>query len=394
MVVLYTTLNMTVKNLLLAILLLFPFWGEAARAKRCEGKISDQVEHLFYQIKSKRSAHKLEEIFQKLRNTYGFNGVVLISEKNHVIYKKAFGYADLQKHDSLQLNSQFQLASVSKQFTSMAIMMLKERGYLNYDDKVTRFYPDFPYEKVTIRQLLTHRAGLPDYRWFIDTLWTDKNKPISNQDMMRLFAKHKPDPYFSTGSHHAYSNTGYAILAAIVEKISGVSFSQFMQLAIFKPLGMNHTLVYSKCDNENLPGNVCGYERNGRWKAPNDCFNGITGDKNVFSTVDDLFLWDQALYSDKLVKQSTLSEAFKPGSPELKGWRNYGFGWRINRTNPDKLIVYHSGWWRGFRTFFMRNVSDQNSIIVLSNTVNYSINSLGEVYSMVMNSQLDSLAVD
>nr|HPH83351.1 serine hydrolase [Flavobacteriales bacterium] len=113
-----------------------------------------------------------------------------------------------------------------------------------------------------------------------------------------------------------------------------------------------------------------------------------------FSTVDDLYKWDQALYGNQLVKQTTLAEAFKPGSPELKGWRNYGFGWRINRTNPEKLIVYHSGWWRGFRTFFMRNVTDQNSIVVLSNTVNYSINSLGEVYSMVMNGELDSLAVD
>ncbi|MFM2285715.1 MAG: hypothetical protein RLZZ543_1212 [Bacteroidota bacterium] len=379
---------------LFLVLLAAPTLGNAALAKRSTGKIAAQVEHLFYRIKSKRSAEKLEAIFSKLRSTYGFNGVVLISEKNHIIYKKAFGYADLQKHDSLNIRSQFQLASVSKQFTSMAIMMLKERGFLSYEDKVTRFFPEFPYPTVTIRQLLTHRAGMADYRWFIDPYWTDKDAPISNQEMMRLFALYKPDPYFSAGAHHAYSNTGYAILAAIVEKVSGVSFSAFMRQAVFEPLGMNNTLVYSKCDNDALPGNVIGYERNGRWKAPNDCFNGITGDKNVFSTVDDLFLWDQALYGNRLVKQSTLKEAFEPGSPELKGWRNYGFGWRINRSNPEKQIVYHSGWWRGFRTFFMRNTTDQNSIIVLSNTVNYSINSLGEVYAMVMNGELDSLEVD
>jgi CubicO group peptidase (beta-lactamase class C family) len=380
--------------LVLIVLLLSPVLGNSTSAKHFSSGISPQIEDLYYRIKSKGSSTKLEGIFQKLRSTYGFNGVVLITEHNHVIYKKAFGYADLASRDSLKVSSQFQLASVSKQFTSMAIMMLKERGFLSYDDKVTRFYPKFPYTNVTIRQLLTHRAGLADYRWFIDPHWLDKEKPISNQEMIRMFNQYKPDPYFSAGSHHSYSNTGYAILAAIVEKISGVTFSTFMKKAVFEPLGMKHSQIYSKCEHANLPGNVCGYERNGSWKAPNDCFNGITGDKNVFSTVEDLFIWDQALYSNKLVKQETLADAYKEGSPELRGLRNYGFGWRINKQNPEKQVVYHSGWWRGFRTFFLRNLTDHNAIIVLTNTVNYSINSLGEVNQLVMNSEIDSLEVD
>lgn len=383
-----------IRLLVLFVLLLFPVLGNATSAKHFSLGISPQIEDLFYRIKSKGSSNKLEAIFQKLRSTYGFNGVVLITEHNHVIYKKAFGYADLASRDSLKVSSQFQLASVSKQFTSMAIMMLKERGFLSYEDKVTLFYPKFPYPNVTIRQLLTHRAGIADYRWFIDPYWLDKENPISNQEMMRMFSKYKPDPYFSANSHHSYSNTGYAILAAIVEKISGVTFSTFMNKAVFEPLGMKHSQVYSKCEHTNLPGNVCGYERNGSWKAPNDCFNGITGDKNVFSTVEDLFIWDQALYGNKLVKQETLAEAFKEGSPEMQGLRNYGFGWRINKQNPEKQIVYHSGWWRGFRTFFMRNLTDHNAIIVLTNTVNYSINSLREVNQLVMNSNIDSLQVD
>ncbi len=385
---------MVFRSLVLIVLLFFPILGNTTSAKHFSPGISPQIEDLYYRIKSKGSSHKLESIFQNLRSTYGFNGVVLITEHNHVIYKKAFGYSDLASRDSLKVSSQFQLASVSKQFTSMAIMMLKERGFLSYEDKVTRFYPKFPYPNVTIRQLLTHRAGLADYRWFIDPYWLNKDKPISNQEMMRMFSKFKPEPYFSPNSQHSYSNTGYAVLAAIVEKISGVTFSTFMKKAVFEPLGMNHSLIYSKCENANLPGNVCGYERNGSWKAPNDCFNGITGDKNVFSTVEDLFIWDQALYSNKLVKQETLAEAFKEGSPELHGLRNYGFGWRINKQNPEKQIVYHSGWWRGFRTFFMRNLTDHNAIIVLTNTVNYSINSLREVNQLVMNSHIDSLEVD
>lgn len=356
--------------------------------------VSEHMKSMLYKIKGRKTEARLDVVFQKLRNTYGFNGAVLLSENNHVIYKKAYGYADLKSREELSTQSVFQLASVSKQFTAIAVMMLKSKGLLRYDDKIVKFFPDFPYTEVTIRQLLNHRGGLPDYRWFLDPYLTDKYAPVSNQFMMTQFARYKPAAYFTSGSHHAYSNTGYAVLAALVEKISGVSFSKFMHLAVFKPLGMKNTYVYSKCERENPPKAVKGYEKNGRWEAPNDCFNGITGDKNVFSTVEDLFLWDQALYSGKLLPQAELEEAYKPGNPELKGYRNYGFGFRINQQVKDKKIVYHSGWWRGFRTFFLRNVTDRSSIIILSNTVNYSINSLQELYALVIQGDVDSLVTE
>ena len=376
---------------ILSIFLVFTFVSANAYGSKV---LSTHMEGLLHRIKSKKTESRLDEIFNKLRNIYGFNGAVLISEKDHVIYRKAFGYSDLQSRQELNTKSVFQLASVSKQFTAVAIMMLKSRGLLNYEDKVTKFFPNFPWHEVTIRHLLNHRSGIPDYRWFLDPLMVDKNKPVSNQEMMRQFAIHKPNTYFSTGAHHAYSNSGYAVLAAIVEKLSGTSFSNFMKLAVFEPLGMKQTYVYSKCDKPIPPGAVKGYERNGAYEAPNDAFNGITGDKNVYSTVEDLFLWDQALYSNKLLPQNELQEAFQPGSPELKGYRNYGFGWRINQHITDKKIVYHSGWWRGFRTFFLRNLHDHSTIIILSNTVNYSINSLGELYSLIMKGEVDSLVTE
>jgi CubicO group peptidase (beta-lactamase class C family) len=350
--------------------------------------VSQSMEDLYFRIKAKKAETSFNQVFQNLRDKYGFNGTVLITEKDHVIYKKAFGYADLQTKEPLTTGSVFQLASVSKQFTAVAIMMIKERKVLSYEDPVTRFYPDFPYPEITIRHLLTHRSGLPDYRWFCDPLWPDKDKPLSNQEMMKFFAQHKPAPYFKAGTHHAYSNTGYAVLAAIIEKLSGWSFSDFMQEIVFKPLGMKNTSIYSKCSAADPVGAVSGYERNGSWKAPNDCFNGITGDKNVYSSVEDLYLWDQALYGDRLLKRNTLAEAFMPANPELKGWRNYGFGWRINMSDPSKKIVYHSGWWRGFRTFFLRNTDDHSSIIILSNTVNYSLNSLGDLFTLVSTEDL------
>jgi CubicO group peptidase (beta-lactamase class C family) len=352
---------------------------------------SKLLENLAFRIRSLKQREHYDAFFQKLSKRQGFNGVVLIAENHHVVYRGAFGFSDLKKRSTLQIDDQFQLASVSKQFTAVAIMMLKERGFLNYDDPVTRFFPEFPYKKVTIRHLLTHRAGLPDYRWFMDAFIADKNAPLSNKMVMDHIAAKMPSPYFSPGSRFSYSNTGYAVLASVVEKISGVSFSTFMQAAVFQPLGMKSTMVYSKSECANLPGVVCGYERNGAYEAANDCFNGVTGDKNVYSTIDDLFLWDQALYNNRLLKAETLLEAYQPGSPEKRGVRNYGFGWRINLENPNKQVVYHGGWWRGFRTLFIRNTTDGNALIVLSNKVNYSINSLQDVTGELLGLKTDSI---
>jgi CubicO group peptidase (beta-lactamase class C family) len=359
-----------------------------------EFSASRLMENLAFRISSKKRQAHYDEFYTELSRKKGFNGVVLVAENHRIVYRKAFGYSNLKSKTLMKEVDQFQLASVSKQFTAVAIMMLKERGFLDYDQHVTKFFPEFPYPEVTIRQLLTHRAGLPDYRWVLDTVLNDKQDPLSNRLMMDYFEVLKPAPYFSAGSRFSYSNTGYAVLAAIVEKVSGVSFSTFMNYAVFEPLGMKNTLVYSKCDCDTLPGQVCGYERNGQILAPNDCFNGITGDKNIYSTIDDLFIWDQALYTDKLLKQETLQEAFTPGSPNNKGWRNYGFGWRINRKNPDKQVVYHGGWWRGFRTLFVRNTSDGNTLIALSNKVNYSINSMQEVMAELLGLDTESQEVE
>jgi CubicO group peptidase (beta-lactamase class C family) len=372
------------------------FWGclslnsmQAASGLNLAG----HMEGMVHRIRARKLESRFDAIFTKLRNTYGFNGAVLLSENNHVVYRKALGYADLKTRDTLSTNSIFQLASVSKQFTAIAIMMLHSRRLLYYDDPVTKYYPDFPWPEITVRQLLTHRSGLPDYRWFLDPYLEDKFQPISNQFMMQAFTKYTPDLYFRPNAHFAYSNTGYAVLAAIVEKVSGLRFSRFMELAVFRPLGMKNTYVYSKCERPEPRNAVKGYERNGHWQAPNDAFNGITGDKNVYSSVEDLFLWDQALYSNKLLPQKLLEEAFLPGSPENRSGKNYGFGWRM-RTGEGARLVFHSGWWRGFRTFFLRNLDTHSSVILLSNTVNYSINGFRQMYASVMQDGIDSLETE
>ncbi|MEX1187705.1 MAG: serine hydrolase domain-containing protein [Bacteroidia bacterium] len=366
----------------LAMFVFLPFFtmAETTGANNVkEASVSGLFETLVNRIDARRKEANYQAYFENLQKKQGFNGVVLIANNHSVVYQGAFGYSDLHSKTDLVIDDQFQLASVSKQFTAVAVMLLKERNYLDYDDKVTRFISDFPYPDITIRHLLTHRSGLAEYRWFLEKAMEDKHAAISNTDLISKMASLKPGLNFTPGNRFLYSNTGYAVLASIVEKISGTTFSEFMQKVVFQPLGMNNTRIYSKCKSSQMPGRVTGYERNGRLKAENDCFNGITGDKNVFSTVNDLFIWDQALYSDKLISQTTLSEAFKEGSPKRRNNKNYGFGWRLNYENPEKKIVYHGGWWHGFRTYFMRNISDGNTLIVLSNKVNHSINSLHDI---------------
>ncbi|MCD4791553.1 MAG: beta-lactamase family protein, partial [Bacteroidales bacterium] len=293
---------------------------------------------LFYNVQDiifKQKAGKLDSIFRRLNKKGVFNGTVIYGERGYEVFNGAYGYADFRKKDTLLDESAFQLASVSKMFTAMAIMKLQEDGNLNYDDTITKFIPDFPYTEVTIRQLLNHRSGLSRYMSLADKYW-NINKPINNEEVVNLFVKYKPAPYFKPDNGFHYCNTNYALLASVVERITGVTFDKFVSENIFKPLGMDNSFVYNLNNDSVLPRiipvGVPGYKYGGRYarKMGNYYLNGVMGDKGVYSTVEDMFKFDQALNNGILVSLSTLSEAFTRGSP--KYWRrkdNYGFGWRI-----------------------------------------------------------------
>jgi CubicO group peptidase (beta-lactamase class C family) len=358
-------------------------------------RVSRGLEEVLFKLRKKSIASKCNEVVSNATSS-GFSGVVLIAEKGNVVFKSASGFSDVSNRITLQEDDIFQIASVSKQFTAVAILILKERGLLGLDDAVSKHIPNFPYPTITVRHLLSHRSGLPEYRWVLDSMLTDVNSPISNEEMLNYFIYLKPELYFSPGNHFAYSNTGYAILACVIEHILRHPFEYVMQQIIFKPLQMHSTFVYSKCNGPIPPNAIKGYESGNKREAANDVFNGITGDKNIFSNVTDLLKWDQALYSNKLLLQSSLSEAFKPTSPEKRGWKNYGFGWRLNLKNPEKKIVYHSGWWRGFKSYFMRNITDQRTIIILSNNSGNGIQRLKSLSSFVsgeVDSEEDSLTL-
>ena len=367
------------RRLLYIILFVFVVYFTFFSGKRKEENIPAYIPNIrtdsifvnINKIYNGQKAAELDSRFKNLNKKGVFNGTVLYAENGEIVYKGAFGYADFRKKEKLTTESAFQLASVSKMFTAMAIMILQEEGELEYDDTITKFIPELPYHGVTIRNLLTHRSGLSRYMSLADKYWSI-NKPISNEDVINLFVKYKPAPYFKPNNGFHYCNTNYALLASVVERITGESFDVFVKERIFEPAGMSHSFVYSNKNDSVIrsvvPVGVSGY-RNGRRrlvKVGDYYLNGVMGDKGVYSTVEDLYKFSKALDNETLVSSATLQQAFTPGSP--KSWRrkdNYGFGWRI-KTKADST-VYHFGWWKGFRTFFIRDMANDRVIISLTN---------------------------
>lgn len=317
----------------------------------------------------------VDSFFNAISSKNEFNGTVLVTVKDQIIYKKAFGYANFSTRDTLTENSIFQLASVSKQFTAVSIMMLQEQGLISYNDEVTKFFPDFPYKGITVKLLLSHRSGLPNYMYFCDEFYKNKSEPLTNMGMLDLMIKNKPPEYFPPDKKFNYCNTNYCILAAIVEKVSKVSFASFVTDRIFKPIGMHYSYIGNKDSAKYAQYVAAGHDENNKpikW----DYMDGILGDKGVFSCVNDLNKWDLALYSGKIIKETTLAKAMEPANSDMIGSRNYGYGWRIKFLADQTPLFYHGGWWKGYNTYFMRNPKDHSSIIILSNKVNWSFNSI------------------
>jgi CubicO group peptidase (beta-lactamase class C family) len=306
-----------------------------------------------------------DKYFLELQQNTGFSGTVLIADQGAVIHTGAYGYANLPKKDTLRLDAPFQLASVSKMFTAVAIMLLQEKGVIDYDAPVATYLPGFPYDSITVRHLLNHRSGLCRYMALSDA-HGDKASYLSNEDVLRLFQEHQPELWFTPGTKFNYINTNYALLALIVERQSGLPFETFLQRNIFDPLCMTRSWTARERIKGEMPDEVTGYRRyrRGYREVTGDYLDGVLGDKGVYSTVTDLFRFDQALYGDQLLRAETLEAAFAPGSAELLT-HNYGFGWRM-KTWQEK-VVYHFGWWRGFRSCFIRDMGNQKTVIVLSN---------------------------
>ena len=330
----------------------------------------------------KDHAKLLQEYMTGQNKYFQFNGNILVAEKGKPIYQQSLGYADYDTKRMLNDSSVFELASVSKQFTAMGIMILKDRKLLSYENNIKKYFPQLPYDNITIRNLLTHTSGIPSYEDQFEKNW-DRRKIAFNKDIIDMLSQRKDTLFFKPGTKWKYSNTGYALLASIIEKVSGMSYKDFMAVNIFQPLGMNHTFIYnSRRTTNKFPDNYAlGFVYSDslkRYILPDELpafdmvyyLDGIVGDGCVNSTIGDLFKWDRALNSNRLVSKASLDEMLSPlvQTSPTDSTSFYGFGVGIQPKSEKGKIISHSGGWPGYRTLLMRRTGMDETIIILSNS--------------------------
>lgn len=344
---------------------------------------------------------KIDSLFNSLYSNNRLNGSVLIAEKGKEIYKHSFGKANEETNQKLNDSSIFELASCSKQFTAMAIMILKEKRNLNLDDNISKFIPELAnYKGITIRNLLNHTGGLPDYMELMDSLF-DKSKIATNKDIISIFGKTQPKILFEPNTKYEYSNTGYALLASIIEKVSGQTYAEFLQKNIFSPLKMTNSFVYTRrFAPKKIDNYAFGYVYSDSLKKyvlPDNLaetkmvvwLDGIVGDGCVNSNVNDLLKWDRALYTNKLLSKEGMTEIFQVAILNDKSKTKYGYGWIIEDNSDFGKVVAHSGGWPGYVAYIERHITNDKTIIILQNHNNVSI-PIRQIRSILYNKPLPS----
>ncbi|OXB06667.1 serine hydrolase [Flavobacterium plurextorum] len=351
---------------------------------------------------AQNKAQQIEQLLAKY-NEYGqFNGSALVAENGKVIFKKGFGSANMEWNIPNQTDTKFRLGSISKQFTALLIVKLAEEGKIKLDVPITTYLPDYPKangDKITIHQLLTHTSGIPNYT-SLPNFFKDKSRnPYTPEEFVKTFSSLPLD--FTPGEKFNYSNSGYFLLGYIIEKISGKTYEQYLQEIIFTPLKM----VNSGYDHSDiiLKNRAAGYERQGK-AIRNAAYLDMSlpyAAGSLYSTVEDLFLWDQALYTNKLLTEKSMESLFKP---YIKAWNGfYGYGWSTyevpNGENSKLNVVEHGGGINGFNTIISRIPADKNLVVLLNNTggtvlgeMNTAIRAI--LYNRSFNQPKKSLALD
>lgn len=324
------------------------------------------------QMAHSKAGELIDSFYRKRHKNDGFNGAVLVAKDGKVIYSNAFGYANLHTKEELTLQSSFQLASVSKTFTASAVLLLAESGFLSLDDSIQKFFPAFPYTGITVKTLLCHRTGLPDYTYFPKEYYGTTSPYITNADVVNMFIAKKPALRCKPDHMFIYCNTNYALLASIVEEVTQMSFGQFMNEVIFKPLDMRHSFVYNPTDSTQPA--LTTYDSKGRvWK--NNMNDGVAGDKGIYSSAEDMLKWDNALREGLVLSRETLEDAYTPKNLDRYSFagekdKNYGYGWRMTKQLDKTYLIYHNGFWHGANNVFARDIDDGYTVIVLGNKSN------------------------
>lgn len=341
------------------------------------GEISSLMEDANKQIKEKEVINLLDQTCEVL------NGQVLVAQGHRMIYTNTVGFKKLYKNipnlkqrnvamyaESNLLNdfSMIELASVSKQFTAAAILKLASQDLLDTNDLVTKFFPSFPYGRITVKHLLTHTSGLPDYIDFKESTFPVQTN-FSNQELMNYFATKRPKLVANPSQRFDYCNSNYAILAAIVEKVTGDSFANYVRNNFFKPLNMQNSCYYTELDQPQFFNYAYGHLMS-RSEVPVHFMNQALGDKGIYSTVLDLYKWALAYFIDyKVLPKPWIDLATTPRNRCNSGMPSqlYGYGYRLDNSSDYGYQVYHGGLWRGFTNIFLYRPEDQMIIIFLSN---------------------------
>lgn len=309
--------------------------------------------------------NRFDKSIDSLHAIHEFNGNILLVKNGVRVYEKSIGFTDSTNKQKLTFSSAFNLASISKTFTSSLILMYVQEGKLKIDDEVHQYLPDFPYKNITIRHLLNHTHGMIEYfDWIIDTLKI--HDTIGNDQLLVLLSKYKPALNSVPGEKFNYCNTGYAVLSEVLESISGKSYTELLKSKITKPLKLENTYVQTVKMTNSPKNRVFGMKfKDGRWNTFDlTTLDEIVGDGNIYSTVYDLQKWDQALRNGKVLKPEILQEAYTPAVVQEKPRMVYGLGWIINE--PGKKVS-HSGSWNGFKNNMVRDLQNGYTLISLSN---------------------------
>jgi CubicO group peptidase (beta-lactamase class C family) len=290
---------------------------------------------------------------------------VLVLRDGKVVLEKGYGLAHLDPNNPITPATNFDLASMSKQFTALAVMLLADRGKLSFDDDVRKYLPELAApdgpRPVRVRDLLNQTSGLPDYLLFWETMFGDFSK-LTNEGIVKLLKDRKPKP--PPGTKFNYSNTNYALLPVIVNRVTSRRFGEFMRDEVYRPLGMDRTVVVDDLAVK-VPDRATGYRKAGKKWATSSEDGPTCGDGNVFSNLRDLAKWDAAI-GEKLAKPATWRLAQTPGKLDGGKETDYGFGWVI-QSRAGRRVVWHNGGWAGSRTMILRWPDDHVTIVVLSN---------------------------
>lgn len=330
---------------------------------------------------SQEKPELLDSLFSSMSLRGQFYGNVLIAAQNEIILSESYGYADREKQELLNEQSLFNVGSVSKAFTAIAILQLVEKDKLKLSDKVVKYLPDFPYPEITIHHLLIHAGGLPNDYDLLKNSDLDNSKIATNTDVILVLNEQKPDLQFTPGETSEYSNLGYMLLAEIVKASSKTDFKEYVQNNIFRPANMTRTNIYNAKEIkqvENVARGYVLYPFTGKYEeainipefASNYTMSGFQGDGNVYSTTIDLFSFYKALSNSTLISEESLKAAFETHIPaKMEGTpdfgHSYGYGWLI--LNAPKQIVNRGGELPGYVSNTIWNLTDERLIIYLSN---------------------------